>query len=124
MASGNQVGVPHFRASAQRFAVQLQARRRVGVSILHDIPAAGLSAVTACWAALLEEVRSILCEEITIWRPFDSGNVFWPEGHLRARPKRETLRHARVALQDSDIALALAPFHNQPHAVHPSVKHT
>jgi hypothetical protein len=27
----------------QRLAVQLQARRRAGVSILHDIPAAGLS---------------------------------------------------------------------------------
>jgi hypothetical protein len=35
-------------ASAQRLAVQLQARRRVGASILHDIPAAGLSAATAC----------------------------------------------------------------------------
>ena len=28
--------------SAERLAVQLQARRRVGGSILHDVPAAGL----------------------------------------------------------------------------------
>jgi hypothetical protein len=34
--------------SGERFAVQLQARRRAGFSILHDVPAAGLAAATAC----------------------------------------------------------------------------
>jgi hypothetical protein len=33
-------------ATAERFAVQLQAPRRVGASILYDVPAAGLSAAT------------------------------------------------------------------------------
>ena len=45
----------------QRFAVQLQARRRAGASILHDVSAAGLPAATACSAAeLLAANRPIL----------------------------------------------------------------
>jgi len=38
----------------QRLAVQLQARRRVGLSILHDVAAAGLPAATACSTAAYE----------------------------------------------------------------------
>jgi hypothetical protein len=48
-------------ASVQRLAVQLQARRRVGVSILHDIPAAGLTAATACSTAQRKTVHCHSC---------------------------------------------------------------
>src|SRR5512138_1834549 len=46
------LGSLHHLVSAERLAVHLRARRRVGRSILHDVPAAGLSAATACWAAI------------------------------------------------------------------------
>jgi hypothetical protein len=39
-------GVEFHGSPGQRFAVQLQARRPAGASILHDIPAAGSAAAT------------------------------------------------------------------------------
>ena len=70
----------------QRLAVQLQARRRVGVSILHDIPAAGLSVCNGLFG----------CDGTTGWMKVEPDDrVLVPEARQN-HPQAGTSGRCRV----------------------------
>lgn len=77
-APGSHERTHDARGSGERFADKLRDRRRDGVSILHEVPAAGLTAATALshpWPAKESNLDPPL-QQSSAWRRLLEGGLY------------------------------------------------